>query len=150
MEQAQELKKALMAMVDEDAKNFLPLSKAYGLPRETEAEKTARDATLQACLKQACEVPLKIVETAWRAAMLSSELIEKCSKLAISDVGCAAACIRAALTGGWLNAVINLSMIKDAAYVENAEKNIKPLVDEGVGICDGLYEKTLKALKGEQ
>jgi hypothetical protein len=41
-------------------------------------------------------------------------------------------------------------MIKDAAYVENAEKNIKPLVDEGVGICDGLYEKTLKALKGEQ
>lgn len=149
LNEAQRLKEALLHMIDEDAENFLPLSKAYAMPKETDAEKILREKVMQDCLKQACEIPLKIVRTAYRAAMLNEELLNKSSKLAVSDVGCSAACIRTALTGGWLNAVINLSMIKDPAYVEHAEKTIKPLVEEGAGVCDAVYEKTLGILKGE-
>ncbi len=39
MKDAEGLKNKLMAMIDQDAENFLPLSKAYGLPKETEEEK---------------------------------------------------------------------------------------------------------------
>ena len=38
LKEAQALQDRLLAMIDEDAENFLPLSKAYGLPKETEEE----------------------------------------------------------------------------------------------------------------
>ena len=39
------LEKKLLSMIDEDAKNFLPLSKAYGLPTSTEEEKKIKEET---------------------------------------------------------------------------------------------------------
>ncbi len=39
MKEAEELKTTMMGMIDQDARNFLPLSKAYGLPTSTDEEK---------------------------------------------------------------------------------------------------------------
>ncbi len=39
LSKAGKLEKDLLKMIDDDAECFLPLSKAYGLPKETEEEK---------------------------------------------------------------------------------------------------------------
>ena len=48
---AGEIEEKLLSMIDEDANNFLPLSKAYGLPTSTEEEKKIKEETMENALK---------------------------------------------------------------------------------------------------
>ncbi len=110
---ANEMKQDLLKMVDDDAENFLPLSKAYGMPAGTEEEKRIKEETMEMALKKACQVPVDIVKTSYNAIKLHAELVDKGSRLAISDVGVGVQCLRAALLGGMLNVTININAIKD-------------------------------------
>ena len=133
-------------MIDKDAKNFLPLSKAYGLPNSTEEEKKIKEDIMENALKVACEVPIDIVRVCFDAIKLHEDLVDKGSKLAISDVGVGVQCLRAAILSGQLNVVININSIKDMEYVEAIRKEVNSLVEEGVKICDEVYAKVEKAL----
>ncbi|WP_445082443.1 cyclodeaminase/cyclohydrolase family protein [Alkalibacter rhizosphaerae] len=139
MAKAQKLQDDLLAMVDLDAENFLPLSKAYGLPKETEEQQKIKEETLEKCLIQACQVPVDIVKKSYEAILLHQELVDKGSKLAISDVGVGVQCLRAALISGWINVVININMIKSEDYVKQINEEVKPLVGKGTAIADEVY-----------
>ena len=141
LKKAEGLQHALMQIIDEDAENFLPLSKAYGMPQNTEEEKRLKEETLEKTLKQACEVPIKIVKICYEAIKLHSELVDKGSRLAISDVGVGVQALRAAIISGWLNIIININSIKDKDYVDNVRKETEPLVKEGIILADKVYEK---------
>ena len=143
---AREIEKKLLSMIDKDAKNFLPLSKAYGLPNSTEEEKKIKEDIMENALKVACEVPIDIVRVCFDAIKLHEDLVDKGSKLAISDVGVGVQCLRAAILSGQLNVVININSIKDMEYVEAIRKEVNSLVEEGVKICDEVYAKVEKAL----
>ena len=112
------LEKELLKMIDDDAENFLPLSKAYGMSTATEEDKKIKEETLEKALKQACSVPVAIVKSCYEAIKLHEDLVDKCSKLAISDVGVGVQCLRAAIIGAHLNVIININSIKDTAYIE--------------------------------
>lgn len=143
---AREIEKKLLSMIDKDAKNFLPLSKAYGLPNSTEEERKIKEDIMENALKVACEVPIDIVRVCFDAIKLHEDLVDKGSKLAISDVGVGVQCLRAAILSGQLNVVININSIKDMEYVEAIRKEVNSLVEEGVKICDEVYAKVEKAL----
>lgn len=143
---AREIEKKLLSMIDKDAKNFLPLSKAYGLPNSTEEEKKIKEEIMENALKVACEVPIDIVRVCFDAIKLHEDLVDKGSKLAISDVGVGVQCLRAAILSGKLNVVININSIKDMEYVEAIRKEVNSVVEEGVKICDEVYAKVEKAL----
>ena len=143
---AREIEKKLLSMIDKDAENFLPLSKAYGLPNSTEEEKKIKEDIMENALKVACEVPIDIVRVCFDAIKLHEDLVDKGSKLAISDVGVGVQCLRAAILSGQLNVVININSIKDMEYVEAIRKEVNSLVEEGVKICDEVYAKVEKAL----
>ena len=143
---AAKLEEELLSMIDKDAEGFFPLSKAYGLPTTTEEEKQYKAETMEKCLKVACEVPMNIVRLCYDSIKLHEELVDKGSKLAISDVGCGVQCLRAAILSGQLNVIINVNSMKDREYAEKIEKECNQLVDDGVKICDEVYEKVLVAL----
>ncbi|SDK76457.1 cyclodeaminase/cyclohydrolase family protein [Natronincola ferrireducens] len=141
LRKTEELQEDLLKMIDEDAENFLPLSKAYGLPKNTEEERAEKERVLQEALKIACEVPIKIVRTSYEAIKLHEALVDKASKLAISDVGVGVQCLRSALISGQLNVIINISMIKDDDYVKRVKEETDTLVAEGTKIADEVYKK---------
>lgn len=143
---AGDIEKKLLSMIDEDAENFLPLSKAYGLPTSTEEEKKIKEETMEKALKVACEVPINIVRVCFDAIKLHEDLVDKGSRLAISDVGVGVQCLRAAILSGQLNVVININSIKDKEYVAKVKNEVDTLVEEGVKICDEVYAKVEKAL----
>lgn len=143
---AGKLEEQLLSMIDKDAECFLPLSKAYGLPKETEEEKKIKEETMEKALKVACEVPLNIVRVCYDAIKLHKDLVDKGSRLAISDVGVGVQCLRAAILGGQLNVVININSIKDQEYVNKVKTEVDKLVEDGVKICDEVYAKVEKAL----
>lgn len=146
LEKARSLEKDLIGMIDEDAECFLPLSKAYGLPSSTDEEKKIKSETMENALKKACEVPIKIVKACYESIKLHEDLVDKGSRLAISDIGVGVQCLRASILSGQLNVLININSIKDEKYVNEVRNEINSLVEEGVKICDEVYLKVEKAL----
>ena len=100
---ADALQAELLGLVQKDAEMFEPLSKAYGLPKETEEEKAEKARVMEAALKDACSVPAEIMEKICEAIELHQEFAAKGTAIAISDVGVGVACCRAALLGASLH-----------------------------------------------
>lgn len=146
LKKATDLQDELLKLMDEDAECFLPLSKAYGMPKETEQEKKLKSETLEKCLKEACSVPVNIVKKVYEAVELHEALVDNCSKLAISDVGVGVQCLKAAIIGAQLNVIINLNSIKDNEYVDRVKGEIEPLIKNGIKIADEVYEKVINIL----
>ncbi|MBR1487196.1 MAG: cyclodeaminase/cyclohydrolase family protein [Synergistaceae bacterium] len=109
LEKCERLRKNLLALVDEDAKNFEPLSKAYRIPKDA----PQRAEILENALLNACEVPLKIVKNCAEVIDLLDEMFQKGSKLLISDVGCGALFSRAAMEAAALNIFVNTALLRD-------------------------------------
>jgi formiminotetrahydrofolate cyclodeaminase len=143
---ATKLQEEFLKLIDADAQCFLPLSKAYGMPKETEEDKRIKQEALQKCLKVACEVPVALVKKCFEAIKLHEDLVDNCSALAISDVGVGVQSLRAAIYGAQLNIIINVNSIKDTEYINKVKKETEPLVKEGVKIADEVYEKVVRAL----
>ncbi len=120
-----ELQKRLLSLIDEDAAGFEPLSKAYGLPAETDEEKAHKKEVLEKCSKEACEVPLKIMASCCEAIDIISEFAAKGSVLAVSDAGCGAIICKSALYAASLNIFINTKGMEDREYAQalNAKAN---------------------------
>ncbi len=141
LKESKELQDALMSQIDKDAANFLPLSKCYGLPTNTEEEKAVKEEKMQAALKVAVQAPIEIVRLSYKAIKLHEELVTKGSKIAISDVGCGALALKASLQMAWLNVIINLKSIKDEEYVSAVRDELLPLMQEGAALCDSIYDQ---------
>ena len=139
------LQKELLHLVERDAEVFEPLSKAYGMPKETEAEKAR---VMEAALKEACSVPMEIMEKCCEAIDLLVEFAAKGSVLAISDAGVGAAFCKAALEGASLNVYINTKSMADREYAESLNKKCDEMLEKYTKIAEDVFESVLGRLKG--
>lgn len=147
IKEAETLKADLLALIDKDAENFLPLSQCYGLPANTDEEKAVKEKKMQEALLVAISAPIEIVRISYEAIKLHEELAKKGSKLAVSDVGCGVVCLKAAMQSGWLNVMINLKSIHDEAYVKSVEDELLPKIAEGEKLADAIYADVVSQLK---
>ncbi len=58
---AEALRQRLTGMIEDDVKAFDAVMGAYGMPKETDADKSARSAAIQQALKLATDVPLQLL-----------------------------------------------------------------------------------------
>ncbi len=98
-EKATALQKDFLRLIERDAEVFEPLAKAYGMPRETEEEKAEKARVMAIVLKDACSVPMEIMEKCCEALDLIVEFAAKGSALAISDAGVGAAILQGSPSG---------------------------------------------------
>jgi len=146
LRKGEELREALINLIDQDAENFLPLSKAYGLKADTDEEKKQKEEVLQQALKVACSAPVKMVEYIYKSILLHQELVDISSKLIISDVGVGVQCLKAALYSAQLNVIININSINDEVYTARIKKETEEMVEKGSEIADQVYEKVLEIM----
>lgn len=142
MDQAEILRKSLLNCIEEDAKAFEPLSKAYGIPKDD----PSRDEIMEKCLKDAAGVPLDILELACKAIDLQREFANKGSKLMISDAATGVAMLAGAIKGAAVNVKINTSSMKDRDYAEALDKKVEALVSDYVKKADEIYADVLARL----
>jgi formiminotetrahydrofolate cyclodeaminase len=138
---------ALEALVDKDAEVFEPLSKAYGMPKETEEEKKLKAETMEACGKTACSVPLDIMRQAYEGIKIHQRMGEIGTMIAISDVACGVAFLKAALIAGSLNVIININGIKDEEFNKAAKAEMDQLLADGSKIADETLALVLGKLQ---
>ncbi len=149
MKRAKSIEKRMLEMVDEDAELFLPLSEAYRLKSGTEEDARHKSSMLENALKDACMVPFQIVQSALEGIQIHDELTDKCSSLAISDIGVGVQCLRSALVGGHLNILINLQLIKDQEFVADMSKDAELALNTGIQLADSVYDRVVKLIVGK-
>ncbi len=136
LDQGSQIIEDLKDLVDKDAEVFEPLSKAYGLPKETPEEKAHKAKVMEKCSIEACSVPLEIMRKSYAGIKIHERMGQIGTKLAISDVGCGVVFLKAALISGQLNVMINLGAIKDEKFLEETRREMERLVSEGSRIAD--------------
>ena len=144
---ADALQKELLALIERDAEVFEPLSKAYGMPRETEEEKAEKARVMEIVLKDACSVPMEIMEKCCEALDLIKEFAAKGSALAISDAGVGAVFCKAALQGASLNVYINTKSMKNREYAEELNTKADAMLEKYTKLADEVFESVLGRLK---
>jgi formiminotetrahydrofolate cyclodeaminase len=113
--------------VDEDTDAFDEVSAAYKMPKDTDAEKTARTAAIQQALKGATEVPLRVAKAAMETYQLAQIAMEKANPNVASDARVALLLAEAAREGARANVDINLGMIKDEAFLARMRDELEAL-----------------------
>ena len=132
---AEKLRADFLALIDADAEAFEPLSRAYGIPKDD----PARAEIMEAALTRAAGPPLEIMRRCAEAIGLVREYAAKGSALAVSDAGCAAALLRAAMEAAALNVRINTKSMagREAAGRMNAEADA--LLEKYGALAEEIY-----------
>ncbi len=138
---ADALQDELLELVRRDAEVFEPLSRAYGMPKETDEQKQEKERVMEAALKEACDVPLQIMEKCCNAIDLHEDFEKKGTAIAISDVGVGVVMCRAALQGASLNVFINTKIMKDRAHADEANKKANDMLSAYCAKADEIYER---------
>ena len=141
------LQAELLALVERDAEVFEPLSKAYGMPRATEEEKAEKARVMEIVLKDACTVPMEIMEKCCEALELIKEFAAKGSALAISDAGVGAVFCKAALMGASLNVYINTKSMANKEYAAQLNAKADAMLEKYPPMADEIFESVLARLK---
>ena len=127
-----------------DEEVFEPLAQAYSIPKDQEG----RDEILEGVLKEASTAPFEVVEKAYETSLVLACLAVIGSRLAISDVGVAAAACETAAKGAAMNVYINTKSMKDRAYAEDLNKRTDELVAQTSEICSNVYAQVKNILIG--
>ncbi len=147
LDKAVSLQNRLAGLVQRDAQVFEPLSKAYGLPKETAEQQLLRNQVMEEALLAASLVPLEIMEQAYEGLLLHAELAEKGSRLAVSDVGVGVQMLRAAILGAAMNIFINVKSMENRRQAEEIREKAEKLIAGGAALADEIYRKVEEAIR---
>lgn len=145
--QLEVLREELVTLTDKDAEAFEPLSRAYGLPKETQEQKEEKERVMEKALYEASIVPLQIMRTVSKVIGLLKILGEKGSRIAVSDVGVAVLFARAALEGASLNIYINTRLMKDREQAEKLNRESDELIREARTLQEEIYAGVLAKIR---
>ncbi len=140
LKQSEALRENLTAMIKADVDVFDKLMVCYGLPKNTEQEKSARSSQIQAVLKQATLVPLACAEACAQAIKLSHIAAEKGNLGVISDAGVAAMSAYSGLKSAALNVYINAGSIKDKVFAEEKLQELESVLKKSATEAEEVYQ----------
>ena len=140
LERSEDMRSRLTGMIQADIDVFDKVMAAYGMARETDAEKAARSGAIQAALKEATDVPLACAQLCADVIELCRPVAEKGNLNVISDAGVAVLAAHAALRSAALNVYINIGGIRDEEFVRDRRDKLE-FVLSGAGVAtETVYE----------
>ncbi len=129
------LQKELLDQVEADEINFLPLARAYGIPKDD----PDRDRIMEEATIIACSTPMKIMELCCQAIEYIAVFAAKGSRLAVSDAGCGAVCCKAALQAASLNVFINTKSLKNRDVAEDMDRHANLMLNKYCTLADEIF-----------
>lgn len=139
IEEGNKLCMQLVDLVDKDAEAFGGLAKAYKLPRESDKDRLARNKAIAEATLKATESPFEMMEIALKALYLCKSLIGKSNKNVSSDLGVSALSLLSCIKGAWLNVLINLPGIENAADAEYYRAKGNEILDAAESEAEFIY-----------
>ena len=113
----EKLSQKLIEDVDRDSDAYNRVFAAFKLPKETDEEKQVRSEAIQQETKYAAQVPMEVARAVYEVLPQIDAIAQKGNSNAVTDACVSMMCARTAILGALLNVRINLSSIKDEAFV---------------------------------
>jgi formiminotetrahydrofolate cyclodeaminase len=145
LQQSEELRQRLTGMVADDIRVFDQVMSAYGMPRDTDEQKSARANAIQDALKEATVVPLACAKACAEVIDLSRAAAEKGNLNVISDAGVAVMAAYGALKSAALNVYINVGNIKDRDFAEAMRSELESIL----GRCETAAQEIFALVKSK-
>jgi formiminotetrahydrofolate cyclodeaminase len=136
IQQAQEAREALVALVEDDSAAFQTVSAAYALPRAGETERQAREAAIHDALQQAMQPPLRTLRRSLAVMKLAREIAEIGNTTVLSDAACAATIGDAAIRAAALNVLANVALLPAGEVASAALAEARAACDEARRLRD--------------
>lgn len=143
LSEGEAIQQRLLELVDEDAKAFEPLSKAYSIPKDD----PNREAVMLKVTVDACQAPLAIMEQTCKAIELLEEMLVKGSALLVSDVGCGAMLCRAALESASLNIFINTKTLSDREIAAELDRKADEMLNTYIPRAEAVAREVTARLR---
>ena len=131
-EKGKEYYEALLNLVDQDTEAFNQIMNAFQLPKETSAEKSIRKNAIQTATFNAIRIPFRVMQTAFQSMEVIQAMAETGNPNSITDAGVGALCAATAVSGAYLNVLVNAAgfddqeairqLLSDAEALENQTK----------------------------
>jgi formiminotetrahydrofolate cyclodeaminase len=110
------IQERLFRAIEEDAKSYEAVLKAFHLPKSTEKEHHARSKAVRQAYRKATITPQLVCQKSIELLEYSDSLILRGNPNALSDAGVAAYLADTAVKGGLLNIGINLDPVRDELF----------------------------------
>jgi methenyltetrahydrofolate cyclohydrolase len=146
LRRSEALRAELEQAVEDDVAAYGGYSAASKLPRETDEERAARDAALDAALRESTLVPLAVAERCAELLELTLRAAEVGNRFLISDAAVGAELAAAGRASAELNVRLNVSGIDDAAFAEHVQSRLDA-VRERVGAGRELVARTVAVVE---
>ncbi|GAB1373979.1 hypothetical protein MASR1M46_08600 [Bacteroidales bacterium] len=148
-EKGQTIMNEMLFLVDEDTNSFNKIMEAFGLPKESDTEKAARSAAIQAATQYATEIPLRTMKVAYSAFDLIEEMVKEGNPNSVSDAGVGALAVRSAIYGAYMNVRINSVDLKDRAVADKLVAEAQEIYDLTAGREKRIIDAVLATLSAK-
>lgn len=132
----------LLACVQKDADDFMPLAKAYSMDKNS----PNYEQVLQDCLKQAAKTPYIVLKYCTRIIDLDERLAVIGSKISVSDAGTSVMLAHGAMYGAFMNIKVNTRLMKDREYADSIDNESVKLLDEYSVKALNIFDDVCKRL----
>jgi len=124
---ASKLRDKFIGDIDNDPQAYQQVLAAFQMPKNTQTEKQRRSGAIQEGFKNAARVPMSVAEDGIKIMDLAEKVIRKGNKNAVTDAAVAVMAARTAVMAALVNVKINLTAIKDKAFVKELAHKVKTL-----------------------
>lgn len=128
------IRQRLVGYIDKDSEAYDRVFAAFKLPKETEEEKAVRSRVIQDATKEAALVPMQVAEEVSLVMETIIYVAHKGNQNAVTDACVAMMAARTCVLGALLNVRINLSSIKDEAFVKRMKEKADHMEAEAIRI----------------
>jgi glutamate formiminotransferase/formiminotetrahydrofolate cyclodeaminase len=148
-EKGQSIMNEMLFLVDEDTNSFNKIIEAFGLPKDSDTEKAARSAAIQAATQYATEIPLRTMKVAYSGFDLIEEMVKEGNPNSVSDAGVGALAIRSAIYGAYMNVRINSVDLKDRTVANKLVAEAQEIYDMTAGREKHIIDAVLATLSAK-
>ena len=140
LQESEQVRRRLTAMVAEDIAAFDSILAAYKLPKASDDDKARRADAIQAGLRRATETPLDCARVCAQVIALARRASEHGYLNVISDGGVGVLAGFTGLRSAALNVYINAPALKDRAFAERATAELEKLVAQCAAESEAVYQ----------
>ena len=137
-DKADVLRADLTKLIDTDKEAFNAVMEAFKLPKGSDEQVATREAAVEEANKKAALVPLEVMKKSLDCLGLAKVVAEKGNENSITDAGVAGLMGHASVAGARYNVRINLTSIKDSAFVEKTRSEAETVFEEAGAVADEI------------
>jgi formiminotetrahydrofolate cyclodeaminase len=138
------IRDSLTVLIDDDSAAYASVVQAMKLPKESEADKRARRAAIDAAMRRAIEVPMDTMRCCQQALRGSIVVAQAGNTNASTDTAIGVELLLAGLRGAGMNVDVNLRSVSDAEYADRVREERRELETEGADDARRVRELLFK------